>query len=168
MYKFLCGLFLPLLLVLSACDSEKPKELVVRMKVDDEALGTGDPPLIGLWLEKDGQFITTLNMFSSDIYRYGYLNEWRQKSRVAGQANIPDAVTSATFIWGEEREIVYPLVGDLAVDGSSNGFTLLVESRCDDDQPAFVLKLPLSAKKDQIQTATSSEGSVRKIEAFIR
>jgi len=107
--------------------------------------GTGDDPMIVVWLETDtGDFIQTLKMFSKKKAYYKDMLGWLFKSRKAEKPADVDAVSGATIRWSRSRTISVPaqIDGHDLLDGT---YVLRIESRKDKGKHYRRFKIPLPA-----------------------
>ncbi len=105
--------------------------------------GTGDDPMIVLWLENDsGEFVQTLHMFSKKKEYYKDMLGWLFKSRSKEKPADVDAVSGATIRWNKTGTFsMSAQIGtrDL-LDGS---YVLRIESRKDKGNHYRGFKIPL-------------------------
>ncbi len=90
--------------------------------------GTGDDPMVVVWLETDtGEFVKTIQMFSQNKEYYKEMLVWNFKSRKRKKGDGVDGITSATIRWKRNKTIRIPVeVGDVdLLDGS---YILRIES----------------------------------------
>ena len=107
--------------------------------------GTGDDPMIVLWLETDtGGFVQTLHMFSKSDAYYKDMLGWLFKSRKTEKLSDLDAVSGATIRWNRSKTISVPsqLKGHDLLDGT---YVLRIESRKDKGKHYRSFKIPLTA-----------------------
>ncbi|MBM4152115.1 MAG: DUF2271 domain-containing protein [Kiritimatiellaceae bacterium] len=132
----LAGVFLGV--SLSAEGVEKTMELTVSLPD-----GTGDNPMVVLWLEKDtGEFVQTVRMFSKRRPYYRDLLTWFFKSRTIEKWSDIDAVSGATLRWNKSQTFSIPvrLKGHDLLDGT---YVLRFESRKDGGNHHREFKIPL-------------------------
>lgn len=107
--------------------------------------GTGDNPMIVVWLETDtGDFVKTLHMFSEKKEYYKDLLGWLFKSRKTEKMADIDAVSGATIRWNKSSTITVPAqIGEHdLLDGT---YVLRIESRKDKGNHYRTFKIPLPA-----------------------
>jgi hypothetical protein len=105
--------------------------------------GTGDEPLIALWLENDaGEFVQTLQVFSKKKAYHKDLLGWQFKAGKKEKPEDIDAVTGATIKWNQTRTVTLPAVlnGHDLLDGS---YVLRLESRKDKGGHYRTFAIPL-------------------------
>ena len=128
--------------------------------------GTGDDPMIVLWLENDtGEFIQTLHVFSKKKEYYKDLLGWLFKSRKTEKAADVDAVSGATIHWNQSGTITVPAqIGthDL-LDGTC---VLRIESRKDKGNHYRTFKIPLAA--GYAGGVHEDEGYVKSVEIKVK
>lgn len=107
--------------------------------------GTGDDPMIVLWLENDsGEFIKTLHMFSTKKEYYKDMLGWLFKSKSKEKPADVDAVTGATIRWNKTGTLSVPAqIG--SHDLLSGSYVLRIESRKDKGNHYRGFKIPLPA-----------------------
>lgn len=107
--------------------------------------GTGDDPMIVVWLENDtGDFIQTLHIFSKKKEYYKDMLGWLFKSKSKEKPADVDAVSGATIHWNQKGTFSVPAqIGshDL-LDGTC---VLRIESRKDKGNHYRGFKIPLPA-----------------------
>ena len=107
--------------------------------------GTGDDPMIVLWLENDsGEFIQTLHMFSKNKAYYKDMLGWLFKSKSKEKPADVDAVSGATIRWNKTGTFSVPAqLGERdLLDGTH---VLRIESRKDKGNHYRGFKIPLPA-----------------------
>ena len=128
--------------------------------------GTGDDPMIVLWLENDtGEFIQTLHMFSKKKEYYKDMLGWLFKSRKVEKAADIDAVSGATIRWNQTAKFSVPAqIGnhDL-LDGT---YVLRIESRKDKGNHYRGFKIPLPA--GYTGGVHEDEGYVKSVEIKVK
>lgn len=128
--------------------------------------GTGDEPVIILWLENDtGEFIQTLHIFSKKKEYYKDMLGWLFKSKSKEKPADVDAVSGATIRWNKSSTISIPAqIGsrDL-LDGTS---VLRIESRKDKGNHYRGFKIPLP--KGYTGGVHEDEGYVKSVEIKIK
>lgn len=131
---------LPLFSALYADSIGKTLEMTLSVRN-----GTGDDPMIVLWLENDsGEFIRTLHIFSKKKEYYKDMLGWLFKSRSKEKPADIDAVSGATIRWNKSGTATVPAqIGsrDL-LDGT---YVLRIESRKDKGNHYRGFKIPLPA-----------------------
>jgi hypothetical protein len=129
--------------------------------------GTGDEPMIAVWLENtDGDFIKTIQLFSKKSAYYKDLLAWRFKSKSNAQdAAGLDAVTGATIKWKKAATISVPVKqdGHDLLDGT---YVLRIESRKDKGSHYRDFKIPLT--KDYKGGKHEDAGYVESVEISIK
>jgi len=107
--------------------------------------GTGDDPMIVVWLENDsGEFIKTLHMFSKAKEYYKDMLGWLFKSKSKEKPADIDAVTGATIRWNKTGTLSVPAqIG--SHDLLSGSYVLRIESRKDKGNHYRGFKIPLPA-----------------------
>jgi hypothetical protein len=106
--------------------------------------GTGDDPLIALWLENDeGDFVKTLQVFSKKKAYHKELLAWSFKAGAKEKPADVDAITGATIRWGQTRTLTLPVLQDgrNLLDGT---YVLRLESRKDKGGHYRSLAIPLT------------------------
>lgn len=108
--------------------------------------GSGDYPMVALWLEDaDRQFVQTLRRFSKDMKYYKDLTTWKLRSSKGKESHKQlDAVTSATIKWQGTGEFTIPLRTG-AYDLTKGGYRVRIESRRDKGGHYRTFKIPLGA-----------------------
>lgn len=131
---------LPLFSGLYADSTGKTLEMTLSLRN-----GTGDEPMVALWLENDtGEFIQTLKVFSKKKEYYKDLLGWLFKSRKTEKAADIDAVSGATIRWNRSSTISIPAqIG--SHDLLSGTYVLRIESRKDKGNHYRGFKIPLPA-----------------------
>lgn len=128
--------------------------------------GTGDDPMIVVWLENDtGEFVQTVRMFSPKKEYYKDLLGWSFKSRKTEKAADIDAVSGATIRWNKSGTATVPAqIGthDL-LDGT---YVLRIESRKDKGNHYRGFKIPLQA--GYTGGVHEAEGYVKSIEIKVK
>lgn len=141
--KMTLFLTLTLLLLSSALYADSSgKTLDMTLSVRN---GTGDDPMIVLWLETDtGDFVQTLQMFSKKDAYYKDLLGWLFKSRKTEKMADIDAVSGATIRWNRTGTFSLPAQIDNhdLLDGT---YVLRIESRKDKGNHYRGFKIPLPA-----------------------
>lgn len=128
--------------------------------------GTGDEPMVVLWLENDtGDFVKTLKMFSKSKAYYKDLLGWLFKSRKTEKEADIDAVSGATIRWNKSAVVTVPAqIGDHdLLDGT---YVLRIESRKDGGNHCRGFKIPLS--KDYAGGKHEDAGYVQSVEISIK
>jgi len=129
---------LPLFSALYADSTGKTLEMTFSVRN-----GTGDDPMIVLWLENDsGEFIQTLHMFSQKEAYYKDLLGWLFKSRKTEKLSDVDAVSGAAIRWNRSGTFSVPAQIDNhdLLDGT---YVLRIESRKDKGNHYRGFKIPL-------------------------
>lgn len=130
------------LLLLSAVTTEMTAgEGTMTMEVEVGA-GTGDPPMIIVWLETtNGDFVRTLQVFSKDKKYYKDLTVW-WKNHDGNAADPIDAVIGPTIKYTVAKSAIIPLVqgGVNLLDGN---YQLHIEQRRDKGGHYKKLRVPL-------------------------
>jgi hypothetical protein len=105
--------------------------------------GSGDKPMIVVWLEKpDGTFVRTLHMFSKDRKYYKDMLVWSAaREGSAEDDKAVDAVAGATPSWAGHQVVKVP-----AKDALAAGLVLRVEQRKDKGGHYKKRKVPLAAE----------------------
>jgi hypothetical protein len=131
---------LPLFSVLYADSSGKTLDMTFSVRS-----GTGDDPMIVLWLENDsGEFVQTLHMFSKSKAYYKDMLGWLFKSRKTEKLSDIDAVSGATIRWNQVGSFSVP--AQLGSHDLLNGtYVLRIESRKDKGNHYRGFKIPLPA-----------------------
>jgi hypothetical protein len=129
---------LPLFSALYADSTGKSLEMTFSVRN-----GTGDDPMIVLWLEDDtGEFIKTLRMFSKNKAYYKDMLGWLFKSRKTEKAADVDAVSGATIRWNQSGTVSIPAqIG--SHDLLSGPYVLRIESRKDKGNHYRGFKIPM-------------------------
>ena len=113
------------------------------MTIELEATpGTGDNPIIIVWLETlDGDFVRTLQVFSKDKKYYHEMSVW-WKNHDGNAADPIDAVIGPTIKWTATRSATIPLVmgGIHLLDGN---YQIHIEQRRDKGGHYKKLRIPL-------------------------
>jgi hypothetical protein len=107
--------------------------------------GTGDDPMIVVWVETDtGDFVKTLHMFSEKKAYYKDMLGWLFKSRKTEKLADVDAVSGATIRWNRSATISVPaqIDGHDLLDGT---YVLRIESRKDKGNHYRGFKIPIPA-----------------------
>lgn len=107
--------------------------------------GTGDDPMIVVWVETDtGDFVKTLHMFSKKDAYYKDMLGWLFKSRKTEKLADVDAVSGATIRWNRSATIRVPaqMDGHDLLDGT---YVLRIESRKDKGNHYRKFKIPIPA-----------------------
>ena len=136
----LLAVLLPLGSTLCADSSDKVLEMTLSVRN-----GTGDDPMIVVWVETDtGDFVKTLRMFSKKKAYYKDMLGWLFKSRKAEKPADVDAVSGATIRWNRSRTISVPaqMEGHDLLDGT---YVVRIESRKDKGKHYRRFKIPLPA-----------------------
>ncbi|MEI6644484.1 MAG: DUF2271 domain-containing protein [bacterium] len=131
---------LPLFNKLVAEGTNKTLEITLSVRK-----GTGDDPMVVLWLENNtNEFIRTVRMFSQSKKYHKDLLGWAFKSRPKEKVADIDAVTGATIRWNKKATVSIPVqmgTRDL-LDGT---YILRIESRKDEGNHYRGFKIPLPA-----------------------
>jgi hypothetical protein len=130
---------LPLFSALYADSAGKTLDMTLSVRN-----GTGDDPMIVLWLENDtGEFIQTLHVFSKKKEYYKDMLGWLFKSRKTEKPADVDAVSGATIKWNQTGTFSVPaqIGGHDLLDGT---YILRLESRKDKGNHYRGFKIPLS------------------------
>jgi hypothetical protein len=150
--------------LMAAPDAEMPgKVLEMTFTVRN---GTGDDPMVVVWLENDaGEFIKTLRMFSKNKAYYKDLLGWLFKSRKTEKAADIDAVSGATIRWNKSSTISVPtqVDGHDLLDGTC---VLRIESRKDKGNHYRGFQIPLP--KGYTGGTHEDEGYVKSVEIKIK
>ena len=116
------SLMVLLLILLCSFQGSSDKQLAISLNVRN---GTGDDPMIVLWLEKEDDeghrtFIKTLGLFSKDYKYYKELKLWNLKSRKGESRKHVDSVTGATIKMNRRKTIHIPqnIDGHNLLDGT--------------------------------------------------
>jgi len=128
--------------------------------------GTGDEPMVVLWLENDaGEFVKTLKMFSKSKAYYKDLLGWLFKSRKTEKDADVDAVSGATIRWNKSASVTVPAqIGEHdLLDGT---YVLRIESRKDKGNHYRGFKIPLP--KDYAGAKHGDDGYVQSVEIVIK
>lgn len=105
--------------------------------------GSGDDPMVVVWLETDtGDFVKTIHMFSKDKEYYKDMLAWRFKSRKKEKLSNVDGLSGATIKWKRKKTIQVPIEADgiNLLDGS---YVLRIESRKWEGKHYRNFKIPL-------------------------
>lgn len=152
---------LPLFSLLYADSTGKTLEMTLSVRN-----GTGDDPMIVVWLENDtGEFIQTLRMFSKKKEYYKDMLGWLFKSQKTEKAADIDAVSGATIRWNKTGTLSVPAqIGsrDL-LDGT---YVLRIESRKDKGNHYRGFKIPLPA--GYIGGVHEDDGYVKSVEIKVK
>lgn len=128
--------------------------------------GTGDDPMVVVWLETDtGEFVKTIHMFSRDKEYYKEMLVWNFKSRKRKKDAGVDGITSATINWKRDKTIRIPVeVGDVnLLDGS---YVLRIESSQWKGKHYRNFKIPLP--KDYPGGVHESPGHVKSVKITLK
>lgn len=108
--------------------------------------GSGDDPMIVLWLEDaDREFVQTLQRFSKAKKYYKDLTTWTLRSSGAKEDHKAlDAVTSPTIKWNGTGDFSIPLRTD-AYDLTKGGYRIRIESRRDKGGHYRTFQIPVEA-----------------------
>jgi hypothetical protein len=152
---------LPLFSAFSADSAGKMLELTLSVRN-----GTGDDPMIVLWLENDtGEFVQTLQMFSKNKAYYKDMLGWLFKSRKTEKAADIDAVSGATIRWNQNGTVSIPAqIG--SHDLLSGSYVLRIESRKDKGNHYRGFKIPLP--QGYTGGVHEDEGYVKSVEIKIK
>ncbi len=91
--------------------------------------GTGDDPMVVVWLETDtGDFVKTLHMFSKDKEYYKDMLAWRFKSRKKEKLSAVDGLSGATIKWKRKKTLQIPIEAD-GINLLDGAYILRIESR---------------------------------------
>ena len=128
--------------------------------------GTGDDPMIVLWLENDsGEFIQTLHMFSKKKEYYKDMLGWLFKSRKTEKPADVDAVSGATIRWNQNSTFSVPAqIG--SHDLLSGTYVLRIESRKDKGNHYRGFKIPLP--QGYTGGVHEDEGYVKSVEIKVK
>jgi hypothetical protein len=128
--------------------------------------GTGDDPMIVVWLENDtGEFIQTLRMFSKKKEYYKDMLGWLFKSKKTEKAADVDAVSGATIRWNKTGTLSVPAqIG--ARDLLDGTYVLRIESRKDKGNHYRGFKIPLPA--GYTGGVHEDEGYVKSVEITVK
>lgn len=128
--------------------------------------GTGDDPMIVVWLENDtGDFIRTLHIFSKNKEYYKDMLGWLFKSKAKEKPADIDAVCGATIRWNKTGSFSVPAqlgTHDL-LDGT---YVLRIESRKDKGSHYRNFKIPLPA--GYAGGVNEDEGYVKSVEIKVK
>jgi hypothetical protein len=128
--------------------------------------GTGDDPMVVLWLENDsGEFIQTLRMFSRKKAYYKDMLGWLFKSQKVEKAADVDAVSGATIRWNQSGTVSVPaqIRGHDLLDGTC---VLRIESRKDKGNHYRGFKIPLP--KGYTGGVHEDDGYVKSVEIKVK
>ena len=127
--------------------------------------GTGDPPMIIVWLEtNEGDFVRTLQVFSKDKKYYKDLTVW-WKSHDGNAADPIDAVIGPTIKYTSSKSASIPLAlgGINILDGK---YQLHIEQRRDKGGHYKKLRVPLPATF--ASGSIAGEGYISKINFTVK
>lgn len=128
--------------------------------------GTGDDPMVVVWIEKDtGDFVKTLKMFSKSKAYYKDMLGWLFKSRSKEKPADVDAVSGATIRWNKTGTLSVPVQSGALnlLDGS---YVIRIESRKDKGNHYRNFKIPLP--KDYQGGKHEDEGYVQYVEIAVK
>lgn len=128
--------------------------------------GTGDEPMVVVWLENDtGDFIQTLHMFSRKKEYYKDMLGWLFKSRKTEKLSDVDAVSGPTIRWNKTGTLSVPAqLGDHdLLDGT---YVLRIESRKDKGNHYRNFKIPLA--KDFTGGKYEDPGYVQSVDIAVK
>jgi hypothetical protein len=128
--------------------------------------GTGDEPMVVVWLENDtGEFIQTLRMFSTKKEYYKDMLGWLFKSRKTEKLSDVDAVSGPTIRWNKTGTLSVPAqIG--AHDLLDGTYVLRIESRKDKGNHYRNFKIPLT--KGYTGGKHEDEGYVQFVEITVK
>jgi hypothetical protein len=161
--SFILLMVMSLALVSSLYADSTGKTLEITLSMRN---GTGDEPMVVLWLEKDtGDFVKTLKMFSQSKAYYKDLLGWLFKSRKTEKEADVDAVSGATIRWNKTATLSVPakLGENDLLDGT---YVLRLESRKDGGNHYRGFKIPLP--KDYAGGKHEDAGYVQSVEISIK
>ncbi|NOU36458.1 MAG: DUF2271 domain-containing protein [Kiritimatiellaceae bacterium] len=128
--------------------------------------GTGDEPMIVVWLENDtGDFVQTLHIFSKKKEYYKDMLGWLFKSKTKEKPADVDAVSGATIRWNKTGTFSVPAqIG--SHDLLSGAYVLRIESRKDKGSHYRNFKIPLPA--GYTGGVHEDEGYVKSVEIKVK
>ena len=145
----------------SAAESGRVLEMTLAV-----GRGTGDDPMVVVWVETDtGEFVKTLHMFSRDKEYYKEMLVWNFKLRKSRKRAAVDGITSATINWNREKTIRIPVEAG-GVNLLDGGYVIRIESSQWKGKHYRNFKIPLP--KDYPGGVHESPGHVQSVKITLK